>query len=261
MTTTTAMVTTTITKGSLKAEPINGNRTVHHGSGDAWWIASLLQTADSFYPTGSYAHSLGLEGLVQAGVVHDADSLRTFLLEYVFPSLTRTDLPIAVRAFDAAGAVVDWNRLRELCFLGSALRGAHEPREASEAIGRQRLDLLSKLRGGMAVEFRARVRQGKWPQPACVVAAIEGRTLGAPCDAVLAALVYGTASVFISASVKLLRLGQNACQTLLTESLVQTPALIEAGLSCATDEIGTFNPWWDIAAARHETADSRLFIS
>jgi urease accessory protein len=27
------------------------------------------------------------------------------------------------------------------------------------------------------------------------------------------------------------------------------------------DAVGAFNPWWDIAAARHETADFRLFIS
>jgi urease accessory protein UreF len=26
-------------------------------------------------------------------------------------------------------------------------------------------------------------------------------------------------------------------------------------------DIGAFNPWWDVAAARHETADFRLFIS
>ena len=35
----------------------------------AAWIVGLLQAGDSFYPTGSYAHSFGLEGLVQEGVV------------------------------------------------------------------------------------------------------------------------------------------------------------------------------------------------
>ena len=38
---------------------------------EAAWIVGLLQAGDSFYPTGSYAHSFGLEGLVQEGVVHD----------------------------------------------------------------------------------------------------------------------------------------------------------------------------------------------
>jgi urease accessory protein len=94
-----------------------------------------------------------------------------------------------------------------------------------------------------------------------VAAAIEGRTLGAPCEAVLAAIIYSTTAGLIAASVKLLRLGQNACQTLLAEALVQTPALIAEALAVGPGDIGAFNPWWDVAAARHETADFRLFIS
>ena len=91
---------------------------------DTRWIAGLLQTTDSFFPTGAYAHSFGLEGLAQSGVVRDRATLRTFLLEHVLPPLARTDLPIAAHAWAAVGAQPpDWDQLRELCFLGSALRG------------------------------------------------------------------------------------------------------------------------------------------
>jgi urease accessory protein len=225
------------------------------------WVAGLLQTADSFYPTGAYAHSHGLEGLVQSGVVHDRATLRTFLLDSVLPALARADLALAVQAWKAAGEGPDWVMLRELCFLGAALRGAREPRDASWAVGRQRLELIAELRGGFAAEFNRRAVAGEWPTPACLAAAAEGRTLGAPLDAVLAAIIYTTAAGFIAASVKLLRLGQNACQSLLTETLAQTPVLIAQALLLDAGDIGTFNPWWDIAAARHETADFRLFIS
>ena len=227
----------------------------------ARWTAGLLQLTDSFYPTGAYAHSYGLEGLGQEGVVHDRATLRTFLLEQVLPQLARTDLPMAAQAWTAAGATPDWTRLRELCFLASALRGARELREASEAIGRQRLDLAALLHGGLAAEFNQRAVAEGWPRPACIAAAIEGRVLGAPRDALLAAMIYSAAAGLIAAAVKLLRLGQNACQTLLAEALAQAPAVITEALHLAPDDIGTFNPWWDIAAARHETADFRLFIS
>jgi len=225
------------------------------------WVAGLLQTADSFYPTGAYAHSLGLEGLVQSGVVRDRDTLRTFLLEYALPAFARSDLPLAAQAWAAAGGEPDWARLRECCFLGAALRGAREPREASRAIGRQRLALAATLRGGFADEFNRRAVEGDWPVPACLAAVVEGRTLGAPLEAVLAAMVYSAATGFIAASIKLLRLGQNACQALLAEALEQTPALIAVALALDAPDIGAFNPWWDIAAARHETAGFRLFIS
>ena len=58
-----------------------------------------------------------------------------------------------------------------------------------------------------------------------------------------------------------LRLGQNASQSLLTETLADAPAIIFAAETVPLADIGWFNPWLDIAAARHETADSRMFIS
>jgi len=78
---------------------------------------------------------------------------------------------------------------------------------------------------------------------------------------VLAALVYSTTAGVVAAAVKLLRLGQNAAQALIAEALSLTPALVFEALAIDSDEIGAWNPWWDIAAARHESAGFRLFIS
>lgn len=225
------------------------------------WIAGLLQATDSFYPTGAYAHSFGLEGLVQAGSVRDRETLRGFLLEQALPSLARAELPLAARAWSAAGDPPDWAQLRELCFLGTAVRGSLEPRRASEAMGRQRMELAARLHGGFAAEFAARASAGSWPVSTAIAAAVEGRTLGAPCEAVLAGVVYSAAAGFVAAAIKLLRMGQNSSQTLLRELLAGTPALIGRALALKPSEMGAYNPWWDIAASRHETADGRLFIS
>lgn len=227
------------------------------------WIARLLQTTDSFYPTGTYAHSFGLEGLVQSGAVRDRGTLREFLLGQAVPQLGRTDLPIAARAWDAAGASPDWETLHTLCALGAALRGTRELRSASAAIGAQRLDFAVTVHGdsGPAAEFNRRAAAGGWPRPSCVAAAIEGRALGVPREAVLAAVLYGTISALVAAAVKLLRLGQNASHTLLAEALAAGEAEVAAAPARPFEELGTFNPWWDIASARHESADFRLFIS
>lgn len=227
----------------------------------ASWIARLLQTTDSFYPTGAYAHSFGLEGLVQAGVVHDRETLRRFLLDQALPQLARTELAVAARAWDAAGDPPDWEALRSLAELGAALRGTRETRAASAGIGAQRVDFAATLHGGLAAELNRRAAAGGWPRPACLAAAIEGRTLGAPREAILAALLYGSLSGLIAAAVKLLRLGQNASHTLLAEALAAGDIAIADACARRLDELGSFNPWWDIASSRHETADFRLFIS
>ena len=228
---------------------------------DAAWLVGLLQAGDSFYPTGSYSHSFGLEGLVQQGVVHDRATLREFLLLSALPALRHTDLPLAAHAWHAFGEP-NWNRVGELCGLSSALKTAREARAASENIGRQRAELMANLRAHpLAQEFLLRATTENWPHSAAISAALEGRVLGAPLTAVLAGISYATLSSLLSAAMKILRLGQNASQSLLTEALAATPALIAAAEATPLEDIGWFNPWLDIAAARHETADARMFIS
>jgi urease accessory protein len=72
---------------------------------------------------------------------------------------------------------------------------------------------------------------------------------------------YSALAALLAAAMKLLRLGQNGAQSLLTEALAQAPALIAQAEKVPFDEIGWFNPWLDIAAARHEVSDARMFIS
>ncbi len=228
---------------------------------DAAWLLGLLQAGDSFYPTGSYAHSFGLEPLVQEGVVRDRASLRDFIFLSALPALRHTELPLAAHAWRAFGEA-NWSRIGEVCVLSSALKTAGEARAASENIGRQRAELTATLRAHpLAREFLRRATTESWPHSASVSAALEGRVLDAPLTAVLAGISYATLSALLSAAMKILRLGQNAAQSLLTEALATTPSLITAAEATAFEDIGWFNPWLDIAAARHETADSRMFIS
>lgn len=230
---------------------------------DAAWLVGLLQAGDSFYPTGGYAHSFGLEGLVELGVVRDRDTLAAFFRLSVLPTLQHAELPLAAHAYVALDpAVPDWPRIAELCTLAHALKSPRELRAATEKIGRQRAELAARLHAHpLGADYLARAAAGAWPHSAAVSAALEGRILGAPRDAVLAGICYSTLSATLAAAMKLLRIGQNAGQSVLTEALAQTPAIIAAAAEVPLDEIGWFNPWLDIASARHETADARMFIS
>jgi urease accessory protein len=228
---------------------------------DAAWLVGLFQASDSFYPTGSYAHSFGLEGLVHEGVVRDRDTLREFIFRSALPSLRHVELPLAAQAWRGF-AESDWERIGELCVLSSAVKSAREARIASENIGRQRAELAANLRGSaLAREFLQRATTGNWPNSSAISAALEGRVLGAPLEAVLAGMCYASLASLLAAAMKLLRIGQNAAQSLLTEALAATSPLIAVAQSTPFEEIGWFNPWLDIAAARHESADSRMFIS
>lgn len=225
------------------------------------WVVSLLQMNDAFYPTGAYAHSFGLEALVAEGVVRDRESLRQFLLLSSLPALRQMELPLAAHAWRRLEPP-DWDKIGELCRLSSALKTAREARASSEAIGRQRAELLSRLHGHPLVAgFLERAAAGGWPLSSPVAAALEVRTLGAPLEAALGSVYYSTVAGLLAAAMKLLRLGQNGCQSLLAEMSALAPQIFAAAQAVPEEEIGWFNPWLDIAAARHEIADARLFIS
>jgi len=227
----------------------------------AAWLCGLLQLGDTFYPTGSYAHSFGLEGLVADGVVKDRETLRAFLLISALPALRQTELPLTIHAWQAFDAA-DWIGIGKLSLLSSALKTASEARLASDNIGRQRTELAANLRAhSLAQEYLRRASEGRWPFSPSIAAALEARVLGAPLEAALASVFYANIAGLLAAAMKLLRLGQNGCQTLLTELMGHAAEAFAVAGEVPVDEIGWFNPWLDIAAARHETAAARLFIS
>lgn len=230
-------------------------------STDTSWLLGLLQASDSLYPTGAYAHSFGLEGLVDAGVITNCETLRTFLLTSVLPSLRHVELPLAAHAWKAFGAK-DWEAIGEICILASALRAPREMRQASEAIGRQRAEMTAGIqRSELAREFTRRATEFYWPHSSTISTALEAHVHGAPLAAALAGICYATLAGIVAAAMKVLRLGQNGAQTLLTEALALCPPLVAAATATPLAEIGWFNPWLDIASARHESAPARLFIS
>jgi urease accessory protein len=90
-----------------------------------------------------------------------------------------------------------------------------------------------------------------------VVTAIELSSL--PAAFAARAFAFQTVSGFATASMKLLRLGQSACQAIVRRTLDRLGLEIDATLSRPPD--GWFNPLLEIASLRHARADARLFIS
>jgi urease accessory protein len=213
----------------------------------------LLQANDSQYPSGAYAHSYGLEELVEAGVVTDAAGLERFLETQIIPALLTFELPYFARAHAAAGQA-DRTLLLELDAELDAWRLPAETRDASRRIGSRRLELLRQLAPSPLVEKH---------HAACpfshhlIVTAIELAAL--PVAHAARAFAFQTVSGFATASMKLMRLGQSACQAVVRRSLDRLGADLDAALSRPPD--GWFNPLLEIASLRHARADARLFIS
>ena len=47
------------------------------------------------FPTGAYAHSFGMEGAVQDGLINDEADFRAFIHDMIIPGLEKLELPTA----------------------------------------------------------------------------------------------------------------------------------------------------------------------
>lgn len=213
----------------------------------------LLQANDSSYPSGAYAHSFGLEELVESGVVSKPADLERFLEHQILPALLKFDLPVFARAHRAAGRR-DLDALVSIDRELDAWRLPFETQEASRRIGSQRLELLATLDDS---EFIASFRNASPRGHHLIVAAIELSSV--PLDHAARAFAYQTIAGLTAASMKLIRIGQTACQTILRRTLDLLGNRIDACLSVPHD--GWFNPLLEIASLRHARSHARLFIS
>lgn len=225
------------------------------------WLAQLLQTSDAFFPSGSYAHSFGLEGLVQLGQTADRNGFRAFLREQIVPAMKNLELPF-VRLAHQAAQDADLARLRGLDEKYGAMKGAFELRQASSGIGSQRLQLLLKIAPHpLLMRLEEERSMGRFQAHAAIIFGAQTAITETPVEAALVSYYYQTLAALVSAAMKLIRMGQIGGQSLLSECLAEAGEVVGHSLAIDDADIGWFLPALDIASARHETAYTRIFIS
>ena len=219
------------------------------------WLPWLLQVNDTSFPSGAYAHSMGLEELVQRGAVATPEDLESFLHEQVLPSLCAFELPMLAAAH-ACAVNGDAQKLRELDDELEAWKLSAELRQASRQIGSRRLALVHKLDPDPMVTAYA---ASGAPCHHLIACALELRRL--PVAAAACAFALQTISGYATASMKLMRLGQERCQTIMRRAIATLAPRIGQAVTVPHDSTGWFNPLLEIASMRHARARERLFIS
>lgn len=229
---------------------------------DPSWVSAVIQFSDPLFPTGAYAHSLGLEQWAKDANITTAENLIAFFKHHAGPSLAHWELPYLRFAREL---ILDeaWEALADLEQELDATKWASEIREASIAQGRGRLRMMEKLNTSpeLVSPYRALLGKRAVFGHHCIVSALQHVASNIPESAGLATYGYQNLANFVSASIKLLRISPEAGQIALTEGLAELPSWIETAQGIERAEAGWFAPAFDIACARHKSAFSRLFIS
>jgi urease accessory protein len=223
-------------------------------------MLSVLQTiwqADGTFPSGSFAFSYGVEGVVALRSKLDASALAELAATVIRQRWQTCDRVALVRAFRAADdlhaiAAIDLDV--EASTFGSTLR------EGSRRNGGSFLASHARLGDGVALKLREAVRSGACLGHIAVMQGAVWHAMGLDERLAQLASAYGVASGVTAAAVRLGAIGALDGQKILRgclpliDTLVARPVPDDAGLS-------SFVPFLEIAAARHARADLRLFAN
>ena len=230
---------------------------------DTTGLLALLQLADSQFPAGTFAHSYGLEQLARDGRVRDALTLEAFVRSVTHSQSASSD----ARAATAVARAADSDSLAEVCAIDAALfrtKGAEELRTASTATGTRLLHEVAiheSGQSGLILEYFEAVRSGRTPGTHPVAFAVAGAALGVDAEAIVSALLLGTASVILSASMRLLPVSHRDVQATLHRLRPEIALLAREAVEDAAAPFASFHPLQEIAAMRHRAARVRLFAS
>jgi len=224
-------------------------------------LLNLLQLTDSFFPSGGFAYSWGLETCVSGGMVDGVEGLRKFLTAYLVGQFARSDALVVKLAFEAAEKG-DLPAIIRLDKKLNAVKTARECREGSLQIGRQILRVINMLRESAFLrEFASCIEaEESWGHHAPVFGVV-CQVLELSKRSCLDAFLYQAALGVVSAGVRLIPLGHMDGQRALERI---KPLLVSLGNEIdplSENDISSFAPGIEIRAMQHETLYSRMFRS
>lgn len=232
-----------------------------YGALDSRSLLTAFQLTDSFFPSGMFAHSQGLEGLVRRGQVRNAADVR----ELITASLQQAIIPSDCVALCEAHRAAQMGGLEQIARIDRQLHAMKASPELRRASQQYALRLLSETAGFtdnvLHAAYRDRVQTKRTPGLGAVALGVVAATLGMPAEMAALGYCHSYAVGMFSASIRLLPIGHTEVQ----RALQRLQPIIATGIDQARilpwTAMSSFTPMLDIASMGHASDDLRMFAS
>jgi urease accessory protein len=219
-----------------------------------------LRFVDSFFPSGGFAFSSGLEAAVHDGAVRDGKGFARYVEDVLVNGVSRREA-VAVAVAHEAERREKLESARNIDRELDVLKIGREMRLASRQMGRQVMKVAADQIEGHPLlrDYRVALEKGRTPGHVPVAVGLTLAACGWSREDAVAAFLYQTAQGFVSAAMKLLPVGQKEGQQLLHR---WAPLIADLSRSVKPQkELASWSPLHDIYAMRHARLESRLFRS
>jgi urease accessory protein len=224
-------------------------------------LFAAFRFADSFLPVGTHTASYGLEQFAAEASIPDEDALRELLADYLERQVGPGEVVVAGSAHaaavdgDVSGVVGADARFHESTLLA-------EFRESATRSGRQFLDLLVETDGdGVVAAYRERVAAGEAPGSYPAVLGLACARSGVPQTATGFVCCHSFLVDALGAVQRVRRFSHVDLQRVLVDLAPVAESVTGEYADAPLDAVRPFAPRVDLASARHERAERRLFRS
>jgi urease accessory protein len=220
----------------------------------------VLQFGDSVVPIGAFSFSNGLESAIQLRVVHDLETLRQFVKTATRQSASSDAVALlaahrAACANDMAGAL-----RADIALFNRKMN--EEMRTMSVRMGKKLAEMSNHLsQAPFLTNWLGHIERKNTPGTYPVCLGLLFAQLGLPEQDAFAAHQYGTASMILSASLRLMKIHHLDAQSILLEINTTAEAEYRRVSGSTLDDMTTFSPSLDVMAAVHVKAHIRMFMN
>ena len=221
---------------------------------------TLIQLADSFFPSGSYTLSHGLESLIQQGKIQHQDIV-DFLRILLHQKIAPCDLVALIHAYHAGTqqGIAEIEDIAKLLYVQTSIETARKTQIQS---GRALLMVAQSTWQDPLLDTLARDRAlNRFYCLHPVVFGVVGRVANLNVTDTALAFLHGFVTGVLGAAIRLGSLGHLQAQTILFQLAPDIETAYQTASTMDLERMWTCAPAIDMAQMRHSRLNSRLFAS
>ena len=224
--------------------------------------ALVWQLVDSAFPTGAFAHSLGLESAWQHGEVVSRDDLRRFVEATILQTASGA-LPLVNAAHHEPARLTEWDALNDAFLTNAVANRASRQQGRTLVASAARIFASSKL-DALHARVTSTPNSQLSPGFAAHVAPLTGAVfaaLGVPLETTQRVALFTAARGVLSAAVRLGVTGSYDAQRLQSECAACSATVLARYRDAGPSDLAQTAPFIDILQGAHDRLYSRLFQS
>ena len=222
---------------------------------------SLMQISDSFFPTGLYTMSNGLETLFSEKRIASTDELHELIQTNIVQQIGPADCVALANAYDFAAAK-DVEGIVTCDKLLFAMKLVKELRDATCRSGTQMIKCVNSfVNNDVLNEYYEAVKNSETAGTHAVVIGVVSNALGIEKQKAVLHFLYGFSVSMVGAALRLGMIEHVQSQKILHQLKPVIAETCNKYISKSLDEMWQFAPEYDVIQIEHEQAFSKMFIT